>query len=109
LFCVKPNVEKKSPLKAKGEKKGTFLIYFYGYFFLVYCPFFVSTKEKKNPDPIAESVVKPLDNLPIGLWIVGASYSFLLIVVELFFGGREISPRLKRRKKKKIFLCPKGN
>jgi hypothetical protein len=27
----------------------------------------------------------------------------------LFFGGREISPRLKRRKKKKIFLCPKGN
>jgi hypothetical protein len=70
--------------------------------------FCVSTKEK-NPDPIAESVVKPLDNLPIGLWIVGASYSFLLIVVELFFGGREISPRLKRREKKKIFLCPKGN
>lgn len=60
----------------------------------------VSTKEK-NPDPIAESVVKPLDNLPIGLWIVGASYSFLLIVVELFFGGREISPRLKQREKKK--------
>jgi hypothetical protein len=70
---------------------------------------FLCLPKKKKPDPIAESVVKPLDNLPIGLWIVGASYSFLLIVVELFFGGREISPRLKRRKKKKIFLCPKGN
>lgn len=60
----------------------------------------VSTKEK-NPDPIAESVVKPLDNLPIGLWIVGASYSFLLIVVELFFGGEKSLPGSNREKKKK--------
>ena len=39
------------PLKPRG-KKGTFL-FFYGYFF--YCPFLC----------LAESVVKPLDNLPI--------------------------------------------